>query len=589
MNSILKIIKLSKPQHKWIILACVLITIQAVLQQATPVTLKFVVDELSKQISDGTGSYERLTFLFVVILAINIAVIIFGTLNQRLGDYIGSRLGRYLIEMYYRKIFTLPQRYFDSEISGKIVNQLNRGIISIRDFMGGATNFIMPAMLQTVFGIAVLFYFNVTIGLLVSVVFPVYIAISSYSTRKWGKIQEQKNVHEDASRGRIQEVISNIKLVKTYNTQGREWDYVSDKYQTINKLYDKQSTQYHILNFIREFGLEIAVVVILFIIFRKTFLGELSLGEMVLIIQILNQLRRPLFAMSYILEQIQRAQADSKAFLSVLDLPGTEAFQAPALPRLIDQPEIRFDHVNFAYESGSPVLTDINLKLDKQKTVALVGHSGAGKTTLVNLILKLYEPTSGQLSLSDKSYAQADHSWIRAHMALVFQDNELFSSTIRENVEYGMKGATDEQIILALKQANAYEFVEKFKDGLGEVIGERGVKLSGGQKQRVQIARAILHNKPILILDEATSSLDSKSERLVQEALEKLFENRLVIIIAHRFSTIQNVDRIVVLDEGAIADEGSPRELAGRKGVYSELLRYQIEGNKKLLSEYELR
>lgn len=589
MSSIFKIIRLSKPQHKWIALACVLITVQAVLQQATPVTLKFVVDELSNQVSDGNGSYERLTFLFAFILVINIGMVFLTTINERLGDYIGSRLGRYLTEMYYRKIFTLPQRYFDSEISGKILNQLTRGITSIRDFIGAGANFIMPALLQAVFGIAVLFYFDVTIGFLALAVFPVYIAISSYSTRKWGKIQEVKNVHEDSTRGRIQEVISNIKLVKTYNTQRHEWGYVSDKYQTINKLYDKQSTQYHILNFIREFGLEIAVVVILFIIFRKTFLGELSLGEMVLIIQLLNQLRWPLFGMSYILEQIQRAGADSKAFFEVLELEGNEAFQTKKIPQLIQEPTIQFDHVSFAYENGPSVLTDINLKFDTHETVALVGHSGAGKTTLVNLILKLYEPTSGHLSLSGESYAQADHSWVRAHMALVFQDNELFSSTIRENVAYGVKDATDKEIILALKQANAYEFVEKFKDGLDAQIGERGVKLSGGQKQRVQIARAILHDKPILILDEATSSLDSKSERAVQEALEKLFKNRLVIIIAHRFSTIQNVDRIVVLDNGTIADQGKPSELAKREGVYSELLRYQIEGNKKLLSEYELR
>ena len=149
---------------------------------------------------------------------------------------------------------------------------------------------------------------------------------------------------------------------------------------------------------------------------------------------------------------------------------------------------------------------------------------------------------------------------------------------------YGLSNATDDQIIEALRQAHAYEFVQKFKDGLDAQIGERGVKLSGGQKQRIQIARAILHNKPILILDEATSSLDSKSEKLVQDALEKLFKNRLVIIIAHRFSTIQNVDRIVVLDKGTIADMGRPGELAKRKGLYAELLQYQIEGNKKLLS-----
>ncbi len=588
MKNIFKIIKLSRPQHKWIVVACLLITVQAVLQQATPITLKYVVDELSKQISKGTGDFQKLTFLFALILSINIGGVIINFANQRLGDYIASRLGRNLTEMYYHKIFTLPQVYFDGEISGKIVNQLNRGILSIQGFVGSATNFIIPALLQAIFGIAVLAYFDRTIALLAFCVYPVYIAISSYSTKKWGEFQKKKNVHEDATRGRISEVIGNIKLVKTYNTQSKEWEYVSNKYEIINKIYDRQSTFYHILNFVREFGVEIAFVVILYLIFRKTFLGQLTLGEMVLIIQLLAQLRWPLFGMSFILEQVQRAEADSKEFFQVLDLPGKEVFHTKSLPKVSKKPEITLSDISFAYDGGEPVLTDINLKLKNNEKVAIVGHSGAGKTTLVNLILKLYEPTSGEIALSDKNYSEVSHAWVREHMALVFQENELFSSTIRENVSYGASNATDKEIIKALKEANAYEFVMKLKDGLDAAIGERGVKLSGGQKQRIQIARAILHDKPILILDEATSSLDSKSERLVQDALEKLFKNRLVIIIAHRFSTIQNVDRIVVLDKGTIADSGTPHELARRKGVYSELLKYQIEGNKKLLSEYEL-
>ncbi len=588
MENIFKIIRYAKPQHKWIVVACVLITVQAVLQQATPITLKYVVDELSQQISSGTGNYTRLTYLFALILIINVSGVVLSSLNQRLGDHISSRLGRHLTEVYYRKIFTLPQKYFDSEMSGKVVNQLNRGILSISNFIGAATNFIVPALLQAVFGIAVLAYFDLTIGLLALSVFPVYIAISNYSTKKWGKIQEEKNIHEDASRGRIAEVISNIKLVKTYNTQKREWEFISGKYETINKLYDKQSTQYHVLNFIREFGLEIAFIGILFIVFRNTFFGILSLGEMVLIIQLMNQLRWPLYGMSFILEQVQRAEADSKAFFEVLDIKEAEVFQTKRLPRLLKKLEIKMEKVSFSYEDGSEVLSDINLNLNDHQKVALIGHSGSGKTTLVNLILKLYEPTQGEIFLSGKRYSETDHSWIRSHMALVFQDSELFSSTIRENVAYGSQKATDKEIIDALKKANAYEFVQKFKDGLDAQIGERGVKLSGGQKQRIQIARAILHDKPILILDEATSSLDSKSEKLVQDALEKLFKNRLVIIIAHRFSTIQNVDRVIVLDKGTITDEGSPRELARRKGIYSELLQYQVEGNKKLLREYEL-
>ncbi len=588
MGNIIKIIKLSKPQHRWILIAMVLILIQALLQQATPITLKYVVDELSLQINDGTGDYQRVIILFGFILGINLFGVVISSLSQRLGDHIGSRLGRYLTEVYYRKIFTLPQIYFDSEVSGKIVNQLNRGILSIRNFIGSSINFIGPAFLQAIFGIAVLSYFNLTVGLLALAVFPVYIAISSYSTRRWGKYQAEKNVYEDSTRGRIQEVISNIRLVKTYNTQRPEWDYVSGQYQQINKIYDRQSTEYHALNFIRQFGLEIAIISILFLIFTSTFQGILTLGEMILIIQVLNQLRWPLFGMSYILEQIQQAEADSKAFFEVLDLKSIEKYHTQPVTNLIKHPNIEFKNVSFSYEKDKEVLTNLNFKLDKAEAIALVGHSGAGKSTLINLILKLYDASKGTISVGGKKYSQVDHSWVRAHMALVFQENELFSSTVRDNVAYGMPEATDDQVIEALKQANAYEFVSKFDDGILANIGERGVKLSGGQKQRIQIARAILHDKPILILDEATSSLDSKSEKLVQDALEKLFKNRLVIIIAHRLSTIQDVDRIIVLDKGTIADIGTPRELANKPGTYSELLRYQIEGNKKLLNEYDL-
>ena len=588
MTNIFKIVKLSKPQHKLIAVAAIIITVQAALQQATPITLRYVVDELSLQINDGTGNYQRLVWLFILILLINIGGVVLNTINQRLGDYIASRLGRYLTEVYYRQIFTLPQLYFDSEISGKIVNQLNRGITSIREFVGAATNFIMPATLQAIFGILVLSYFDLSIALLAVTVFPIYIAISTYSTKKWGEIQVVKNVHEDTTRGRIQEVISNIKLVKTYSTHRQEWQFVSDEYATINKLYDRQSTRYHLLNFLREFGLEIAFVLILFLIFRKTFLGDLSLGEMILIIQLLNQLRWPLYGMSYILEQVQRAEADSKAFFEVLELKSQELFAKRSKKAIINHPSLELQNVSFAYSNDVPVLKDVSVKLAPRETVALVGHSGAGKTTLINLILKLYEPSQGDILIDDKRYSKLDHDWVRSHIALVFQDNELFSSTVRENVAYGVEKATDAQIIKALKQANAYDFVMKWEEGIDAKIGERGVKLSGGQKQRLQIARAILHDKPILILDEATSSLDSKSERLVQDALEKLFKNRLVIIIAHRFSTIQNVDRIVVLDKGGIADAGNPQELARRKGIYSELLQYQIEGNKKLLSQYEI-
>ena len=246
-----------------------------------------------------------------------------------------------------------------------------------------------------------------------------------------------------------------------------------------------------------------------------------------------------------------------------------------------------FDHVSFAYEKDHNVLHDLNFSIAKNEMVALVGKSGAGKTTITNLIMKFYDPVAGEIRMGGISYRELTAFDVRHHIALVFQDHELFSTSIRENVAYG-SDATDAQVEQALVQAQAWGFVKELSQGMDSEIGERGVRLSGGQKQRIQIARAILKDAPILILDEATSSLDAQSEADVQKALEILMKDRIVLVIAHRFSTIRNADRIIVLDKGAIIDQGSPSELSKRDGIYQDLLRFQVEGNQKLLESFEL-
>ena len=292
--------------------------------------------------------------------------------------------------------------------------------------------------------------------------------------------------------------------------------------------------------------------------------------------------------MSFILTNIQNAEAGSKEYFEILELPSKEEYLIDEETDIIKEPTIEFRKVAFSYEKSESVLDKISFKLNKKESVTLVGHSGAGKSTIINLILKFYEPNSGEIFLNGKEYSKLSHKSIRQNIALVFQENELFSTSIRENVAYGNLKATDNEIIEALKKANAFEFVDKLPQGINSEVGERGVKLSGGQKQRIQIARAILKDSPILILDEATSSLDARSEKEVHEALDSLMKDRLVIIIAHRFSTIQNVDKILVLDEGKIVESGNPGELAKKPGIYSELLNYQIEGNRKLLEKFDI-
>jgi ATP-binding cassette subfamily B protein len=508
--------------------------------------------------------------------------------SNRLGDHFAGKLQKFLTEKFYDKVLTLPQAYFDSEVSGKIINQLNRGIVSIKGFLNSSTNFILPTLVQSIFTIVVLGYYNLPIAIFTFSLFPIYLILSYYSTVRWGKAEVEKNKIEDRMRGRMHEVIANMTLVKGFTNERSEYNFVSTNLSNSNEIYAKQSKTYHLFDFYRGLSLNIILFAVNILVFYNTFQSLLTIGEMVLILQLFNQARIPLFAMSFILTQIQTAESGSKEYFEILELASTENYHKNVPVEKIKNPVLTFENVSFNYEKSKDVLKDISFSIKNGESVALVGHSGAGKSTIVNLLLKFYQPTSGDLLLNNQSYQKLDYHHIRQNIALVFQENELFSSTIKENVAYGNQDATEKEIIQALKLANAWDFVDKLAEGIHSEVGERGVRLSGGQKQRIQIARAILKNAPILILDEATSSLDAKSEKEVQVALEKLMKGKLTLIIAHRFSTIQNVDKIIVIDDGMIVDMGNPKELSKKTGVYADLLHYQIEGNKKLLESFEL-
>lgn len=588
MQNIIRIIRLSRPLYHLVGILAGLILLSALLQLIAPIFSKFIVDEIVRQLDGKSGDVNRLILLIIVAFLSNLSGLIVSTLSDRIGDHFAGRIRKFLTEKFYDKVLTLPQSYFDSEMSGKIINQLNRGIVTIQGFLNSTTNFILPTFLQSIFTVAVLAYYNIPIAFFTFILFPIYLLLSYYSTIRWGKEEVKKNAIEDRTRGRMHEVISNITLVKSFTSEKREYNFVSDNLEKSNKIYAKQSTTFHKFDFFRGLSLNIILFAINILVFYNTFQRHLSLGEMVLILQLVNQARIPLFAMSYILTQVQTAEAGSKEFFEILSLPSTEDYRKKLTGVKIKDPTITFSNVSFAYNEENPVLKNVSFVLQKNQAAALVGHSGAGKSTMVNLILKFYQPTGGVITLNDKDYTDLDHQFIRENISLVFQENELFSSTIRENVAYGKENATEKEIIEALKLANAYDFVMKLPKKIDSEVGERGVRLSGGQKQRIQIARAILKNAPILILDEATSSLDAKSEKEVQDALEKLMKNKLVIIIAHRFSTIQNVDKIIVIDSGTIVEDGTPKELAEKPGLYRDLLHYQVEGNKKLLEKYDI-
>lgn len=309
-----------------------------------------------------------------------------------------------------------------------------------------------------------------------------------------------------------------------------------------------------------------------------------------MLIQMVTMARQPVTMMSWIVDSAQRAIAGSRDYFKVMDEPveptanrqlvaATKASDMPEVtltqqtPLPVREPVVAFDQVTFAYTPGEPVLYDVTFSARKGEKIALVGESGGGKSTIVNLLLGLYPVTQGRLEVCGEELGELDVEKLRATTGVVFQEAALFSGSVFENFAYGKPDATLEEVVAVAKRANAHDFIMKFTDGYDTVIGERGLRLSGGQRQRVAVARAMLKDAPILILDEATSALDTKAERAVQAGLDELMEGRTTIMIAHRLSTIAGVDTIITLRDGRIDEIGSPAELAVSGGIYSELLK----------------
>ena len=280
----------------------------------------------------------------------------------------------------------------------------------------------------------------------------------------------------------------------------------------------------------------------------------------------------------------QRAVANTRDYFAVLD---QEPEQEPSGRLAVSKGHVAFKNVTFSYDN-TPVLKDLSFELPAGQIAALVGESGQGKTTITSLLLGLYAPDKGQILVDNQDITDVSYGSLRAASSVVFQEPALFSGTVRENIAYGRPGASLAEVEKAARAANAHEFISKFEKGYDAPIGERGLKLSGGQKQRIAIARALLKDAPILILDEATSSLDTKSERQVQQALERLMKGRTTLIIAHRLSTIQAADQIITLKDGRVDEIGSPAKLAESGGIYDQLLKLQAHQDKKRLKSYDL-
>jgi len=425
------------------------------------------------------------------------------------------------------------------------------------------------------------------------VIFPTYIWLTHLSSAAWQKKQGEINKTLDVANGRFVESIGQIRVVKSFVREVGELADYRRRRKKIEASTRSQSMTWHKYDAVRRAILGLVFFAIFAVIVWQALNGQYSVGTAVLLITLANQAQFPLFGSSFIIEGIQRARADSRDFFEIMDKKPTITDAENAKTLKIKDGEVRFEHVMFGYNSKHSVLDDISFTIPAHSKVALVGESGEGKSTLANLIVRFYEANAGTITIDGTPINQVTQSSLRKGIGIVFQDPALFSGTIEENIAYGLgRRYTQSELEEAAELANASGFIAKLEQGFKAQVGERGVKLSGGQKQRIIIARALLKNPPILILDEATSSLDAKAEAQVQQALEHLMKGRTTIIIAHRLSTITHVDMIIGLKNGKVVEQGSPDELASKSGgIYAELLQLQTASAdiaKKKLQKFDI-
>ena len=600
MKNIVKIIKYTKSYWLWYISAGLFICVISLLSLVTPFLLKAVVDIIVSGISGESSEFSKVWLYLFLIFFTDVSVTTLTSYSQWLGDILTIRLQSFLSQKFYEKLLILDIGYYDKEQTGAIVSKLNRGIESVTDFVQAMLNNFLPFFLTAFITILILAKYSLFISILLAVLFPLYILISHKSTIEHFKYEYRKNEIIDPAQGRMLESILGIRIVRAFLGEKLELSKYGEARKSVEKITKTQSKVWHIYDFWRRFLLNVIFFGILSYIVVLTFKKQFTLGEMTLLLQLVQQARFPLFAMSFILGQIQRANTGSKDFFQILETPVKigDKDDAIIMSENKKQPEkiIKFNDVNFRYEGKKQILNNISFLISRGEKLALVGESGQGKSTLVNLLLRYYQPQKGVIKIFGKDISMVTKESLLKNVTVVFQESLLFSGTVYENIRYGKPDAARDEIINAAKAANAHEFILKFPKKYSSYIGERGIKLSGGQKQRIAISRAILKDAPIVVLDEATSSLDSRSEVLVQEGIKRLLKGRTSIIIAHRLSTIADSDKIAVLSGGRIVQFGPPAELLkDETGLYSRMINLQkklmsatAEERENALKEYDL-
>ncbi|WP_338768355.1 ABC transporter transmembrane domain-containing protein [Bernardetia sp. ABR2-2B] len=524
-------------------------------------------------------SINQITMALLVVIVIQV---IFSFLRVYLFAQVSEYSMADIRKALYQKYLSLPMSFYDKHRSGELMSRITADVALLQDTFSVTLAEFFRQIITLVVGLGILFFKTPKLTFFMLGVMPVLIIGAIIFGKFIRKLSKKTQDQLAISNIIVEETIQAIATVKAFTNEIFETKRYSSTQQVVVQTALKAATYRGAFVSFIVFAIFGSITAVFWYGATLLAAGDLTSGDLISFIIYSMFIAGSIGGLGNIYGQIQKAIGASERVLEILgedsESEVTYNSENSSTNQKPIQGDISFKDVRFSYPTRTDVevLKGINFEIKAGEKIALVGHSGAGKSTIIQLLERFYEPQNGTIEVDGKSNLEYDLSFYRSAIGIVPQEILLFGGTIRENIAYGKPTATEEEIISAAKQANAFKFIETFPEGLETLVGERGVKLSGGQRQRIAIARAILRNPKILILDEATSSLDAESEQLVQEALDTLMKNRTTIIIAHRLATIRKVDTIYVIENGQISEQGTHESLVNQEGTYNQLVRLQL-------------
>lgn len=582
------------PQFKWRFAIFIILTIVAegLISQLWPLMDRQVTELVQAAINGQAVTWQDFRWPVAVLIVATLVYVLLYRVGQTLANVFREEVWNRIFVSGFAKLLYHDLNYLSQERSGALLNKVNRAANRLAELFTSSAAALFRNVMRALVALLIILSISWQISLMLVFTLVAYTAIYFWRFRKDIPYARELDEFSDREFTRVWEVVPQAMLTKIFTNEEREIEHVRMIGRKLKGITVKREGLWNLADAIAVIFVRFPTLFIKLFAAYQVMQGNYGLPTFFLIYSLISAVQEPMWVVNWFIWEIQDTYDRSLKYLKILE--SKTAIEDPPQPQPLRnaRADIVFEKVSFDYPQGKKkVLDKIDLRFAGQTVTALVGKSGVGKTTITNLICRFYDPSSGVVKIGDQDLRQLKQQELRRQIGFVMQESFVFSGTVLDNMRYAKAEASEEEVIQALQKARAWDFIKDWPLALQTEIGERGVKLSGGQRQRLAIARTILKDPAILILDEATNALDSESELLVQQALQGFMHNRTVIVVAHRLSTIKNADLIYVLEKGKVKEAGTHRQLLAKNGVYKMLHDIQagsFSKQKEILEEYEL-